>query len=360
MCSWSRCSSRGIGSEAPTPRSSNHTWRQNDDRRSRNRTSLGSSRNKSTGGNHGGLRTNTSTGPSPKTRQAMRPNGVFRYRTPWSVIGDSQTVATGVSGEPTMPGSRSGGAVSRKRLRSCSRSQRRELVQVPHLAERNAELEQAEVVDRQERVPARVAVLAEQPFDRVVVGDQRRDLRVGDPLEQRVVARVEVRARPVDLHRVRVAVPLEDLGGEAGVQQQHVAGLDDDVVGRHDLLRASRGRRRASRGRGGARGRRARRGPARRGTPCAPSPRWCAKQRCPPPSPRRVGASVRRGRRRRGSRCSRRPPRRRRRRRRTRRRRARASPTASSTAARASPTSSAHTSTYLGSPQSGISLMWTL
>ena len=40
----------------------------------------------------------------------------------------------------------------------------------------------------------------------------------------------------VDLHRVGVAVPLEDLGGEAGVQQEHVAGLDDDVVGRHDLL----------------------------------------------------------------------------------------------------------------------------
>ncbi len=49
-----------------------------------------------------------------------------------------QTVATGVSGEPTTPGSRSGGAVSRNRLRSCSRSQRRQLVQVPHLAERDA------------------------------------------------------------------------------------------------------------------------------------------------------------------------------------------------------------------------------
>ena len=33
------------------------------------------------------------------------------------------TVATGVSGEPTAPGRRNGGAVSRKRLRSCSRSQ---------------------------------------------------------------------------------------------------------------------------------------------------------------------------------------------------------------------------------------------
>ncbi len=37
--------------------------------------------------------------------------------------GSGQTVATGVSGEPTIPGIRSGGAVSRNRLRSCSRSQ---------------------------------------------------------------------------------------------------------------------------------------------------------------------------------------------------------------------------------------------
>ena len=46
----------------------------------------------------------------------------------------------------------------------------------------------------------------------------------------------------MDLHRVGVAVPLEDLGGEAGVEQEHVAGLDDDVVGRHDLLERRRGR----------------------------------------------------------------------------------------------------------------------
>ena len=48
--------------------------------------------------------------------------------------------------------------------------------------------------------------------------------------------RVEVRAHPVDLHGIRLAVPLEDLRREAGVDQQHVAGFDDDVVGRHDLL----------------------------------------------------------------------------------------------------------------------------
>src|SRR3989441_3264353 len=40
------------------------------------------------------------------------------------VIERIQTVAIGVAGEPTAPGRRSGGAVSRKRLRPCSRSQR--------------------------------------------------------------------------------------------------------------------------------------------------------------------------------------------------------------------------------------------
>ena len=71
----------------------------------------------------------------------------------------------------------------------------RQLVEVPELAEGDAELEQAEVVDREERVAARVAVLAEQALDRVVVGHQRGDLRVGDPLEQRLVLGVEVGAR---------------------------------------------------------------------------------------------------------------------------------------------------------------------
>ena len=108
--------------------------------------------------------------------------------------GEGQTVAIGVSGEPTIPGSRSGGAVSRNRLRSCSRSHVGELVQVPHLAERDAELEQAEVVDRQQRALAvDLRATAEHRLDRVVVGDQRGDLRVGDPLEQRLVARVECR-----------------------------------------------------------------------------------------------------------------------------------------------------------------------
>ena len=40
----------------------------------------------------------------------------------------------------------------------------------------------------------------------------------------------------MDLHGIRLAVPLEDFGREAGVDQQHVARLHHDLVGRHDLL----------------------------------------------------------------------------------------------------------------------------
>ena len=47
----------------------------------------------------------------------------YRRRIRCQFPGLGYTVATGVSGEPTTPGRRSGGAVSRNRLRSCSRSQ---------------------------------------------------------------------------------------------------------------------------------------------------------------------------------------------------------------------------------------------
>ncbi len=200
-----------------------------------------------------------------------------------------QTVATGVSGQPTAPGSRSGGAVSRKRLRSCSRSHVASSCRYHISPSGTPSLKrQRWWIGRNEcRLGSRS--LPTQAFDRVVVGDERGDLRLGDPLEQRLVVRVEVRAHRVDLHGVRVAVPLEDLGREAGVQQQHVAGLDDDIVGRHDLLERLRGRRRATRDRGGARGRRGRRGPARRCSAMCSKPRWCAKQRWLPPSPAASG-----------------------------------------------------------------------
>ena len=150
--------------------------------------------------------------------------------------GVTQTVATGVNGEPTTPGRRSGGAVSRNRLRSCCAQPRRQLVQVPHLAEWDAELEEAEVVDREERVPALVPVPADHPLHRVVVGHQRRDLRVGDPFssDSSRASRYE--------HSVWIFTGSgsrfhsQDLGGEPCVEQQHVARLDDHVVGRHDLL----------------------------------------------------------------------------------------------------------------------------
>src|SRR5687767_15698634 len=48
---------------------------------------------------------------------------LFPYTTLFRSLRGVQTVATGVVGELTAPGSRSGGAVSRNRLRSCSRSQ---------------------------------------------------------------------------------------------------------------------------------------------------------------------------------------------------------------------------------------------
>ena len=90
-----------------------------------------------------------------------------------------QTVATGVAGEPTAPGSRSGGAVSRKRLRLLRAQPVGELAQVPDLAEIDAELEQAMRVQRQRG--AMVGMLVARPrrhaLDRVIVGDQRDDAR---------------------------------------------------------------------------------------------------------------------------------------------------------------------------------------
>jgi hypothetical protein len=54
---------------------------------------------------------------------------------------------------------------------------RRELVEVEELAERHAELEETEVVDRKQRLATLVVpVAADHSFDRVVVGDERREL----------------------------------------------------------------------------------------------------------------------------------------------------------------------------------------
>jgi cation diffusion facilitator CzcD-associated flavoprotein CzcO len=113
---------------------------------------------------------------------------------------------------------------------------RRQLVQVPKLAERDAQPEQAEMVDGKQRMSALVAVPADQSLDGIVVGDEGRDLRVSDPLQQRWVTSVEIRTQRVDLHRIGVAIHGQDLGGETSVKQQHVARFHDDVVRLHDPL----------------------------------------------------------------------------------------------------------------------------
>src|SRR5215469_13060241 len=109
----------------------------------------------------------------------------------------------------------------------------RQVVQVPQLTERDAELEQAQVMDRDQGV--RLTARRRPALDRVVVGDQGRHLRLRDPLEDLGVLTVEVRVHGLDLRGIRVAVPGEHRGREPGVDQHHVAGPDDYVVRRHDL-----------------------------------------------------------------------------------------------------------------------------
>ena len=108
-------------------------------------------------------------------------------------------------------------------------------MQVPELSEGDAEFEETQVVDREERMPALVAVPAGQALDRVVIGHQSGDLGVGDPRQQRLVPGIEIAAQRVDLDRIGFPVPLEDLGGEPGVEQEDVAGLAERVALRMGL-----------------------------------------------------------------------------------------------------------------------------
>src|SRR5205823_9859444 len=56
--------------------------------------------------------------------EAVGEHAPGRARADDDVVVRAQTVAIGVAGEPTAPGRRSGGAVSKNRLRPCARSQR--------------------------------------------------------------------------------------------------------------------------------------------------------------------------------------------------------------------------------------------
>ena len=117
------------------------------------------------------------------------------------------------------PGSRNGGAVSRKRLRPFARSHRREFVEVPHLAERDAQLEQAVVVDGQERVPARSRASPSHPLDRVL-SPTSAEIPASVIHSSSDWSRPSRYAQRVDLHGIRVAAHLQDLRRPARVQQQ--------------------------------------------------------------------------------------------------------------------------------------------
>ena len=83
---------------------------------------------------------------------------------------DRSDSGDGVSGEPTIPGRRSGRCGEQEPTPVVLAQPRRQLVQVPHLAQGNAEPEQAEVVDGKEGMPTLVAV-------RVRAGLRRRSCR---------------------------------------------------------------------------------------------------------------------------------------------------------------------------------------
>ncbi len=72
-----------------------------------------------------------------------------------------------------------------------------------------------------------------EAFDRVVVGGQRGDARLRDPLQQPLVAAVERAAAVMQRMRIGPAAHLQHHLGEAGAQHQDIAGLDGDPIGVH-------------------------------------------------------------------------------------------------------------------------------
>ena len=78
----------------------------------------------------------------------------------------------------------------------------------------------------------------------IVVGSDHGDLAVADPLQQLLVAAVEHCAAVVQHHRVGILLHRQHGLGKAGVQAEHVAGLDLQPVGldhAHPLVVADQG-----------------------------------------------------------------------------------------------------------------------
>jgi hypothetical protein len=139
------------------------------------------------------------------------------------------TVAIGVAGEPTprqaqrRRGQRSGCALLSQPAG--------ELGEVEHLAEVDAVLEQAVLVQRQPRLlfRQRIGQGGLNQLDRVVVGEYAGEPCVSDPLQQLLVAPLQAGAGLVDQLRVGLLLHLEQHVGEAGVDAHHVA-FSTDLV----------------------------------------------------------------------------------------------------------------------------------
>ena len=100
---------------------------------------------------------------------------------------------------------------------------------MPKLAEMHAELEQAVLVERRGGAAADV-LDGGKALDGEIVGDQRRKPAVGDPPQEARIAAIENRATIVRKLPVDPAVVAQEQVGVAGVQADHVARLDLDLV----------------------------------------------------------------------------------------------------------------------------------
>lgn len=109
---------------------------------------------------------------------------------------------------------------------------------MPKLAEMHAELEQAVLVQGRGRTAADVLDRG-KTLDREIVGDQRREPAVGDPLQEAPVAAVEDGATVVRQLVIDMAVIAQQQIGVAGMEADQVAGLDLDLVPLDVLMSAS-------------------------------------------------------------------------------------------------------------------------
>ena len=108
-----------------------------------------------------------------------------------------------------------------------------EIAQVPQLAQRQAELEQAMMMQGQHRHWP--CTLRRGPrwiaLDGVVVRGDRGDAGIGDPLQQAFVAAVQRAAAMVQHLGIGLAGHLHHHLGKPGAQHKDVAGFDHDAIG---------------------------------------------------------------------------------------------------------------------------------